>query len=135
MRGIEPPCPAWEAGVLPLNYTREKKDLRRQYAIEGDRDHHCHEITSSSLVPVFLSDAGPGMASEALSFPIDQAMIPPFMFGENPAFLEPFRHLFGERTLRAIRIVLQTEVLVDLQQALLMSHCFHKLAPPLIRSE
>jgi hypothetical protein len=22
VRGIEPPCPAWEAGVLPLNYTR-----------------------------------------------------------------------------------------------------------------
>jgi hypothetical protein len=23
VRGIEPPYPAWEAGVLPLNYTRE----------------------------------------------------------------------------------------------------------------
>ena len=22
MKGIEPSCPAWEAGVLPLNYTR-----------------------------------------------------------------------------------------------------------------
>jgi hypothetical protein len=25
VRGIEPPCAAWEAAVLPLNYTREKK--------------------------------------------------------------------------------------------------------------
>ena len=24
MRGIEPPCAAWEAAVLPLNYTREE---------------------------------------------------------------------------------------------------------------
>src|SRR5215208_2665277 len=24
VRGIEPPCAAWEAAVLPLNYTREK---------------------------------------------------------------------------------------------------------------
>jgi hypothetical protein len=23
VKGIEPSCPAWEAGVLPLNYTRE----------------------------------------------------------------------------------------------------------------
>jgi hypothetical protein len=22
VKGIEPSCPAWEAGVLPLNYTR-----------------------------------------------------------------------------------------------------------------
>ena len=25
VRGIEPPYPAWEAGVLPLNYTRLDK--------------------------------------------------------------------------------------------------------------
>ena len=24
MKGIEPPCAAWEAAVLPLNYTREE---------------------------------------------------------------------------------------------------------------
>ena len=24
VRGIEPPCAAWEAAVLPLNYTREQ---------------------------------------------------------------------------------------------------------------
>ena len=24
VKGIEPSCPAWEAGVLPLNYTRIK---------------------------------------------------------------------------------------------------------------
>ena len=26
MKGIEPSCPAWEAGVLPLNYTRGRID-------------------------------------------------------------------------------------------------------------
>ena len=26
MKGIEPSCPAWEAGVLPLNYTRIGKE-------------------------------------------------------------------------------------------------------------
>lgn len=28
VKGIEPSCPAWEAGVLPLNYTRVGKKLR-----------------------------------------------------------------------------------------------------------
>jgi hypothetical protein len=27
VKGIEPSCPAWEAGVLPLNYTRVWKNL------------------------------------------------------------------------------------------------------------
>jgi hypothetical protein len=26
VRGIEPPCAAWEAAVLPLNYTRVWKE-------------------------------------------------------------------------------------------------------------
>ena len=26
-RGIEPPWPAWKAGVLPLNYTRSEGDI------------------------------------------------------------------------------------------------------------
>src|SRR5947209_14908878 len=30
VKGIEPSCPAWEAGVLPLNYTRVEK-------VNGDR--------------------------------------------------------------------------------------------------
>ncbi len=25
MKGVEPSCPAWEAGVLPMNYTRTGK--------------------------------------------------------------------------------------------------------------
>jgi hypothetical protein len=25
VKGIEPSCPAWEAGVLPLNYTRKRE--------------------------------------------------------------------------------------------------------------
>jgi hypothetical protein len=27
VRGIEPPCAAWEAAVLPLNYTRVWKEV------------------------------------------------------------------------------------------------------------
>jgi hypothetical protein len=27
VKGIEPSCPAWEAGVLPLNYTRMGKNF------------------------------------------------------------------------------------------------------------
>ena len=27
VKGIEPSCPAWEAGVLPLNYTRKIEEL------------------------------------------------------------------------------------------------------------
>ena len=28
VRGIEPPCAAWEAAVLPLNYTRVLENFR-----------------------------------------------------------------------------------------------------------
>ena len=28
VKGIEPSCPAWEAGVLPLNYTRDSNAIQ-----------------------------------------------------------------------------------------------------------
>src|ERR687887_415033 len=65
VRGIEPPCAAWEAAVLPLNYTRKRivdfrfsiADCNRNKIMRQDRlrvaplpTNHCHEITSSEFV-------------------------------------------------------------------------------------
>src|SRR2546421_11888467 len=37
VRGIEPPCAAWEAAVLPLNYTRiGRSELRKLSRVNGD---------------------------------------------------------------------------------------------------
>lgn len=33
VKGIEPSFPAWEAGVLPLNYTRILSELKAVYCI------------------------------------------------------------------------------------------------------
>jgi hypothetical protein len=77
VKGIEPSCAAWEAAVLPLNYTREVNfrssivDLRF-----ASCDLHCQEITSSSFVPVFLLAAGPGTLPDCPSLPNDQAITP-----------------------------------------------------------
>ena len=30
VKGIEPSCPAWEAGVLPLNYTRDLEEMNSE---------------------------------------------------------------------------------------------------------
>jgi hypothetical protein len=30
VRGIEPPCAAWEAAVLPLNYTRVLEEVNSE---------------------------------------------------------------------------------------------------------
>ena len=42
VKGIEPSCPAWEAGVLPLNYTR-RRVAQRSSPI------YCQESTSSNF--------------------------------------------------------------------------------------
>src|ERR1700730_10250345 len=41
----------------------------------------------------------------------------------------PVFHLFGKGTMRAIGIVLQTEVFVDLQERLLVRDCFCEIPP------
>src|SRR4029077_870069 len=55
VKGIEPSCPAWEAGVLPLNYTRigkeemvmaERRKVKRPSRAKGSK------ITSGAIVPV-----------------------------------------------------------------------------------
>jgi hypothetical protein len=37
VKGIEPSCPAWEAGVLPLNYTRGRKVEGRGMKDDGEK--------------------------------------------------------------------------------------------------
>ena len=73
MKGIEPSCPAWEAGVLPLNYTRVK--------ILDFRLLTCDLQAALTITGLLL----------------------------------PLRHLFRERALRAIGIVLQAKVFVNLK--------------------
>src|SRR5471032_2488594 len=63
-----------------------------------------------------------------------QSLAPPFCWdpgGQRPPLQEglsfPFPHLFGEGALRAIGVVLQTKVFVDLQQALLLRDGFSEV--------
>ncbi len=44
VKGIEPSCPAWEAGVLPLNYTRERELLILKFRMPiSNRRNHCQD--------------------------------------------------------------------------------------------
>ena len=51
VRGIEPPYSAWEADVLPLNYTREQAGVYRRHgdasAQETDGTPDCNQQTNS----------------------------------------------------------------------------------------
>ena len=48
VKGIEPSCPAWEAGVLPLNYTRVEESRTLDFGLPiGNRLNHCQDKTSS----------------------------------------------------------------------------------------
>ena len=68
MKGIEPSYAAWEAAVLPLNYTRGRiVDCRFQIADLQSKARHCHEITSSDILK---------SASFVLFLPSDQAITP-----------------------------------------------------------
>src|SRR5205807_5065824 len=51
-----------------------------------------------------------------------------FVIRASSLFSFPLRHLFGKRTLRAIGIVLQAKVFVNLQKRLLMRDCFGEIA-------
>src|SRR6266478_3741786 len=54
VRGIEPPCAAWEAAVLPLNYTRGRiLDFRLPTCDLQAANNHCHEITSPEPEKLF----------------------------------------------------------------------------------
>src|SRR5450631_3219945 len=72
VKGIEPSCPAWEAGVLPLNYTRVPiSDFGLWIAECGfaSPEHYCQEITSSEPVKLPFLPRTP-------SFPSDQEITP-----------------------------------------------------------
>ena len=86
MKGIEPSCPAWEAGVLPLNYTRENEEVK----VTGERG--------------IVKDQLRRKATGAL---LDRAL--------NTANILPAAQLFRERTARAVGGISKTEVFVDLE--------------------
>ena len=93
VRGIEPPCAAWEAAVLPLNYTREEIfDFRLSifdWQLESVSSY-CQEITSSSDVAEVLDPPLPlsPVLAPAPSLPIDHAITPRFKTS-NPAPVLP----------------------------------------------
>ncbi len=48
VRGIEPPCSAWEADALPLSYTRTAAVPNPARVVARDRlDYRCGEDTDS----------------------------------------------------------------------------------------
>src|SRR5438876_11232218 len=50
VRGIEPPCAAWEAAVLPLNYTRDAiSDFR--FSIADCNRNKCAPATCGASLP------------------------------------------------------------------------------------
>src|SRR5437667_10177045 len=97
VKGIEPSCAAWEAAVLPLNYTRNiifdfrfsiadcnrNKILltRNCLAPHVARMNHCQEITSSESEKVVVAPLSGGAFA---SFPPDHA-ITPIASGVGPA--------------------------------------------------
>src|SRR2546428_5340553 len=81
VKGIEPSCAAWEAAVLPLNYTRgEIFDFRLPICDLQAANNHCQEITSSDEFVEFLSPEPPSP-----SLPSDHAITPIVKFGVAPA--------------------------------------------------
>src|SRR5207249_9565063 len=88
VKGIEPSCAAWEAAVLPLNYTRNiifdlrfsitncnrNKILltRNCLAPHVARLNHCQEITSSESEKVVVAPLSGGAFA---SFPPEHAII------------------------------------------------------------
>src|SRR5204863_2271990 len=78
VKGIEPSCAAWEAAILPLNYTRDGiADCRFQNFNCNRNQTHCHEITSSEALKFVPCTR---------SFPSDHAITPFCKFGVAPAF-------------------------------------------------
>ena len=88
VKGIEPSCAAWEAAVLPLNYTREEifdfrfaiADCNRNKFARHARTtpNHCHEITSSEFtyIPLPFVPSVPSAPNDQLITPIPTPMSP-----------------------------------------------------------
>src|SRR5438067_1750009 len=86
VRGIEPPCAAWEAAVLPLNYTRER-DFRfsiDELRFASSANDHCQEITSPepkklfALPPSLVKPTAAGPPPRTPFLPNDHAITPLF---------------------------------------------------------
>ncbi len=73
VKGIEPSYAAWEAAVLPLNYTRGGGISEFRIAIVDlqTAPDHCHEITSSEPEKMLFP-----FAPNLPSFPSDHAITP-----------------------------------------------------------
>ena len=80
VKGIEPSYAAWEAAVLPLNYTRVQTTDCRLRSSRWQAARHCQEITSSFEAGEFLSPLPP-----VRLLPSDQAITPERSFGTVPA--------------------------------------------------
>ena len=84
VKGIEPSYAAWEAAVLPLNYTRVQDVRIVDWGLRiGKLRRYCQEMTSSFDAAEFLSPAPP-----VRLLPSDHAMVPARSFGVAPAFAE-----------------------------------------------
>ncbi len=90
VRGIEPPCAAWEAAVLPLNYTREEIfDFRLMVCGLQARNDHCQEIMSPeaeklfALPPSLVKPAAAAPPPNTPFLPNDHAVTPLFT-GDPP---------------------------------------------------
>ena len=79
-------------------------------------------MPSSNLRPF---GEAPNGAREARALP--GPLVAPRLFASKASC--PFSHLLGKRTLRAVGVVLQAKVLVDLKQTLLVRQCAEKLPP------
>jgi hypothetical protein len=63
VKGIEPSCPAWEAGVLPLNYTRSGKSFDSRFcsaALQG-----ANSLPRNHVARSLVSAGEPGLAAES----------------------------------------------------------------------
>ena len=97
MKGIEPSCLAWEAGVLPLNYTRIEK--------EGNGDREWCKVKRPSPDKVYIKPRGSYIHGTGQ-----------FYHGITRKAAElPAAQLFGERAARAVGDIPETEVFVDLE--------------------
>ena len=96
MKGIEPSCPAWEAGVLPLNYTRKNEEVK----VTGEKgivkDHGRHD---RGFVVFRLHGESHLYHGRAV----------------NTAKTLPAAQLFRKRTARAVGGIPETEVFVNLE--------------------
>jgi predicted RNA-binding protein YlqC (UPF0109 family) len=113
VKGIEPSCPAWEAGVLPLNYTRKNEEVK----VTGEKGivkDHALRI----WVAAFFGCLGRVICTHGRTV--------------NTTKTLPAAQLFREGTARAIGGVSETEVFVNLEQSLLACQCPKEITLPRI---